>query len=68
MTEFTVHTTYREFDDSAGGTRLFCRTEKINADLDFYDAVKARKDAERRYFGPIVRDAEQSTDKGGDEK
>ena len=37
--------------------------------LIFSDAVKARKDAERRYFGPLVRDAEQhSAEKGGQEE
>lgn len=44
------------------------KTIYLGSFLDFSDAVKARKDAERRYFGPLVRDAEQSTDKGGDEK
>lgn len=36
--------------------------------LEFSDAVKARKDAERRYFGPLIRDAEKSTDEGGEEE
>ena len=30
MMEFTVHTSYKEFDDYVGGLRLYCRTEKIN--------------------------------------
>lgn len=28
---YTIHTSYREFDDYLGGLRLFCRTEKIDA-------------------------------------
>ena len=28
---YTIHTSYREFDDHLGGSRLFCRTEKIDA-------------------------------------
>ena len=28
---YTVHTSYKEFDDYLGGLRLFCRTEKIDA-------------------------------------
>ena len=28
---YTIHTSYREFDDYLGGLRLFCRTEKIEA-------------------------------------
>lgn len=28
---YTVHTSYREFDDYVGGLRLCCRTEKIDA-------------------------------------
>ena len=29
---YTIHTSYREFDDHFGvGLRLFCRTEKIDA-------------------------------------
>ena len=28
---YTIHTSYREFDDHLGGLRLFCRTEKIDA-------------------------------------
>lgn len=28
---YTVHTSYKEFDDYLGGLRLFCRTEKIDS-------------------------------------
>lgn len=28
---YTVHTSYKEFDDYVGGLRLFCSTEKIDA-------------------------------------
>lgn len=28
---YTVHTSYKEFDDYVGGLRLCCRTEKIDA-------------------------------------
>lgn len=29
--EFTIHTSYKEFDAYVGGLRLYCRTEKIDA-------------------------------------
>lgn len=28
---YTIHTSYKEFDDYLGGLRLCCRTEKIDA-------------------------------------
>lgn len=32
MIEFTIHTSYKEFDSRIGRMRLFCQKEKINAD------------------------------------